>query len=48
MSKGRTDDEMTRLLKVADRDSAKGLTVFGFCRKFGVAQTTDPRLAKAA
>ena len=40
MSKRRTDDEVNRLLKDADRDLAKGLTVSDFCRKVGVAQTT--------
>jgi len=43
MSKRRTDDEVTRLLKDADRDLAKGLTVADFCRKVGVAQTTYHR-----
>ena len=40
MSKRRTDDEVTRLLKDADRDLARGLTISDFCRKVGVAQTT--------
>ena len=40
MSKRRTVDEVSRLLKDADRDLAKGLTVSDFCRKIGVAQTT--------
>ena len=40
MNKRRTDDEVTRLLKDADLDLAKGLTVSDFCRKVGVAQTT--------
>ena len=40
MSKRRTDDEVTRLLRDADRDLAKGLTVSDFCRKVDVAQTT--------
>ena len=43
MSKRRTDDEVTRLLRDADRDLAKGLTVSDFCRKVGVAQTTYHR-----
>ena len=34
---------MTRSLKEADRDLAKGLTVSDFCRKVGVAQTTYHR-----
>lgn len=46
MSKRRTDDEVTRLLKDADRDLAKGLTVSDFCRKVGVAQTTYHRWRK--
>lgn len=40
MSKRRTADEVARLLKDADRDLAKGLTISDFCRKVGVAQTT--------
>jgi putative transposase len=40
MSQRRTADEVTRLLKDADRDLAKGLTISDFCRKVGVAQTT--------
>ena len=40
MRRRRTADEITRLLKEADRDLAKGLTVSDFCRKVGVAQTT--------
>jgi putative transposase len=43
MTKRRTDDEVTRLLKDADRDLAKGMTVSDFCRKVGVAQTTSHR-----
>jgi putative transposase len=34
------------LLKDADRDLAKGLTVSDFCRKVGVAQTTYHRWRK--
>jgi putative transposase len=40
MSKRRTDEEVTRLLKDADRDLAKGLTVADICRKHGIAMTT--------
>lgn len=40
MSKRRTADEVTRLLKDADRDLAKGLTVEDVCRKHGIAVTT--------
>jgi len=46
VSKRRTDDEVTRLLKDADRDLTKGLTVSDFCRKVGVAQTTYHRWRK--
>jgi putative transposase len=46
MNKRRTDDEVTRLLKDADRDLAKGLTVSDFCRKVGVAPTTYHRWRK--
>ena len=46
MNKRRTDDEVTRLLKDADRDLARGLTVSDFCRKVGVAQTTYHRWRK--
>jgi putative transposase len=46
VSKRRTDDEVTRLLKDADRDLARGLTVSDFCRKVGVAQTTYHRWRK--
>lgn len=40
MKKRRSEDEVARLLKDADRDLAKGLTVADVCRKVGVAQTT--------
>ena len=40
MKKRRTADEVTRLLREADRDLAKGLTVSGACRKIGIAETT--------
>jgi putative transposase len=40
MSKRRTADEITRLLKDIDRDLAKGLTVGDICRKHGIAVTT--------
>ena len=39
MRRRRTADEITRLLKEADRDLAKGLTVSDFCRKHGVGQS---------
>jgi putative transposase len=40
MKKRRNADEVARLLRDADRDLAKGLTVSDVCRKIGVAQTT--------
>ncbi len=40
MRKRRGAEEVARLLKDADRDLAKGLTVADICRKIGVAQTT--------
>ena len=40
MSKRRTADEITRLLKDVDRDQAKGITVEDICRKNGIAVTT--------
>ena len=46
MNKRRTDDGVTRLLKDADRDLAKGLTVSDFYRKVGVAPTTYHRRRK--
>ncbi len=43
MSKRRTADEVTRLLKDIDRDLAKGLTITDICRKNGIAVTTYNR-----
>jgi putative transposase len=40
MKKRRSADEVVRLLRDADHDLAKGLTVGDICRKIGVAQTT--------
>lgn len=40
MRKGRSEAEVRALLKEADRDLAKGLTVGDFCRKLGVSQNT--------
>lgn len=40
MKKRRNADEVARLLKDADRDLAKGITVSDFCRKVGIAETT--------
>ena len=46
MRKRRNAGEITRLLRDADRDLAKGLTVGDICRKLGVAQTTYHRWRK--
>ena len=35
-----TAEEVSRLLREADRDLAKGLTVSDICRKQGIAETT--------
>jgi putative transposase len=40
MKKRRTADQIVRLLREADRDLAKGLTVADVCRKCGIAQNT--------
>jgi transposase-like protein len=40
MSKRRTADQIARLLREADRDLAKGLTVADVCRKLGIAENT--------
>jgi putative transposase len=40
MKKRRDRDEVVRLLRDADRDLAKGLTVADVCRKLGVAEAT--------
>ena len=40
MSKRRTADQIQRLLRDADRDLAKGLTVADVCRKLGIAENT--------
>ena len=40
MSKRRTAEQIKRLLREADRDLAKGLTVADVCRKLGVAGPT--------
>jgi hypothetical protein len=34
-----TADELTRLLREADRDLAKGLTVSDICRNHGISQS---------
>ena len=40
MSKRRTADQIVRLLREADRDLAKGLTITDVCRKLGIAGPT--------
>jgi putative transposase len=40
MSKRRNAEQIKRLLREADRDLVKGLTVGDVCRKFGVSQNT--------
>jgi putative transposase len=40
MRKRRTAEQIVRLLREADRDLAKGLTVADVCRKLGIAQNT--------
>jgi len=40
MRKPRNADQVVPLLREADRDLAKGLTVADVCRKLGIAQTT--------
>ena len=39
MAKRRTAEQITRLLREADRDLAKGLSVADVCRKLGISQT---------
>jgi putative transposase len=38
MGTRRTAEQITRLLREADRDLAKGLTVADICRKLGISQ----------
>ena len=40
MRRRRTAEEVARLLREADRDLAKGMTVSDICRKVGIAETT--------
>ena len=40
MSRRRTAPEVAHILREADRDLAKGLTVPDICRKVGIAETT--------
>lgn len=43
MGKRRTPEQIQRLLREAERDLAKGLTVGDVCRKIGVSQTSYHR-----
>jgi putative transposase len=40
MRRRRSADEVARVLREADRDLAKGLSVGDVCRKLGIAQNT--------
>ena len=40
MSKRRTKEQIVRLLRDADQDLAKGLTISDVCRKLGIAENT--------
>ena len=40
MGKRRTKEQIERLLREAERDLGKGLTVGDFCRKAGISQYT--------
>ena len=40
MGKRRTQEQIERLLREADRDLAKGLTIGDFCRKAGISPNT--------
>jgi putative transposase len=40
MGKRRTREQIERLLREAERDLGKGLTVGDFCRKAGISQNT--------
>lgn len=40
MKRRRTAEEIARVLREAERDLAKGLTVSDICRKHGFAETT--------
>jgi putative transposase len=40
MGKRRTPEQIQRLLREADRDLAKGLTVADVCRKLGITETS--------
>lgn len=40
MGKRRTPEQIQRLLREADRDLAKGLTIADVCRKLGITETS--------
>jgi putative transposase len=40
MRRRRNAEEVARLLREADRDLAKGLTISDVCRKIGIVETT--------
>lgn len=40
MGKRRTPEQIQRLMREADRDLARGLTVADFCRKCGITDTS--------
>ena len=40
MGKRRTREQIERLLREADRDLGRGLTIGDFCRKAGISQNT--------
>ncbi len=40
MTKRRNADQIQRVLREAERDLAKGLTITDACRKLGITQTT--------
>ena len=40
MGKRRTREQIERLLREAERDLARGLTIGDFCRKAGISQNT--------
>jgi ribosomal protein RSM22 (predicted rRNA methylase) len=46
MRRRRNADEVARLLREADRDLAKGLTISDFCRKQGIAETKEKTRTK--
>jgi hypothetical protein len=47
MGKRRSDEQIRRVLREADRDLANGLTVADVCRKHNITQATYYRCAKS-